>query len=71
MGTRRIKRRMFAVSLKGVGIISGTMGYSRKEAINHFYGGGPARGEWAEAKRSGYRTVEARVEVVTRSKPAP
>ena len=29
-------------------------------------GGGPARGEWHKAKREGYRTVLARIEVMQR-----
>lgn len=66
MRHRRIRKRMYAISLKGVGLIGGTMGYSRHEAINHFFGGDPCEGEWAKARRDGYRTVQARVEIFTR-----
>lgn len=61
---RRRRKKMFAVSCKGMGIVGGTLGYTRREAINHFFGGGPARGEWAQAKHEGYRTVVAMVEVI-------
>ena len=59
-----LHKRMYAVSLKGVGLIAGTMAYTRRDAINHFYGGGPAKGEWDRDKRAGYRTVMARVQII-------
>lgn len=68
MGKRRLKKRMYAVSRKGLGIISGTMAYSRGDAINHYFGGGPAKGEWPAAKMLGYRTVQCGVTIIT--KPA-
>lgn len=63
---KRPKHRMFAVSAEGIGIIAGTMAYSRQDAINHLFGGGPAKGEWEAMKRSGYRTVEVCVEIWNR-----
>ena len=62
---RRRRRKMFAVSCKGIGIIGGTLGYSRRDAIGHLFGGGPAKGEWGKAKQAGYRTVVAMVEVIS------
>jgi len=56
-------RRMYAVSCDDVGLIGGTLGYNRKEAISHFLGGGVLPGEWEKHKRQGYRTVCALVEV--------
>ena len=60
------RRRMYAISLDGVGLIGGTLAYTRKEAINHLFGCGPAEAEWEQAKDSGYRTVCVLVEVVNR-----
>jgi hypothetical protein len=65
MRFRRVKKKMYAVSCKGIGLISGTTAYSRKDAINHLFGGGPAKGEWWKAKQNGYRTVLVRVEVMS------
>lgn len=55
---------MYAVSLDGVGIIAGTMAYSRRAAIVQFNGEFP--GQWEECKRAGYRTVQATVEWIDR-----
>lgn len=63
---RRRRRKMFAVSCKGIGLIAGTLAYSRREAIKHLFGGPakPAKGEWGKAKQGGYRTVVAMVEII-------
>lgn len=57
-----LHKRMYAVSLEGVGIIAGTMAYSRRAAIDIF----TPFGNWESYKRDGYRTVMARVEVIRR-----
>lgn len=61
---RRKHKRMYAVSLDGVGIIAGTMAYSRKAAIDCFL---PPEDrdptDWEKFKQSGYRTVLAKVEI--------
>jgi len=61
---------MYAVSLDKVGIIAGTMAYSRGAAIDHFllsHGSGMVNPyAWENFKRSGYRTVLARVQVIHR-----
>lgn len=60
--TRRIAKRMYAVSAKGIGIISGTMAYSRRRAIDHFI---EEHGlSWGYFKREGYRTVVAEIRIV-------
>lgn len=64
----RVYKRMYAVSCDGIGLIAGTLAYSRRDAISHFQGGGFIRGEWEDAKTSGYRTVKAQVKVITRKK---
>lgn len=64
MSRRRIHKRMYAVSRNGVGIIAGTMCYSRKAAINRFLGGG--KYQWGMFKRNGYRTVMAKVDIIAR-----
>ena len=65
MPKRYKKKRMYAVSLKGVGIISGTMAYSRRRSIQHFMNHNwPDPKEWFKAKHAGYRTVLALVETV-------
>jgi hypothetical protein len=51
---------MYAVSKEGLGIIAGTLAYSRKAAIEHF----TPFGNWEQYKRTGYRTVMAKVEIV-------
>jgi hypothetical protein len=61
---KRIRRKMYAVSQARVGIIAGTMAYSRRQAIAHFLDGGTVIG-WEGYKRSGYRTVQVKI-VVTR-----
>ena len=65
---RRILRRMYAVSCEGIGVISGTMAYSRREAIQHFFGGAIIAKEWEAHKRSGYQTVKCGV-VIEEKKP--
>jgi hypothetical protein len=62
MRKSNLHKRMYAVSLEGVGIISGTMAYSRKAAIDNF----TPHGNWEQYKRSGYRTVMARVQIIRR-----
>jgi hypothetical protein len=57
--TKRKHKRMYAVSKEGVGLIAGTMSYSRRAAIDHF----TPYGNWEIYKRAGYRTVMARVEI--------
>jgi hypothetical protein len=59
----RLRKRMYAVSHKGVGLIAGTMAYSRRGAIEHFIG---SLYDWGTYKRQGYRTVEACVKVINR-----
>jgi hypothetical protein len=51
---------MYAVSKEGVGLIAGTMSYSRRAAIEHF----TPLGQWEMYKRNGYRTVMAQVKVM-------
>lgn len=60
-GTKRVHRRMYAVSKDGLGIIAGTMCYSRRAAIERFLCGGLTT--WEIFKRTGYRTVMARIEI--------
>ena len=62
MRRNRIYKRMYAVSLDRVGIIAGTMAYSRRRAIECF----TPLGQWEMYKRAGYRTVLAQVKVVPR-----
>lgn len=57
-----LHKRMYAVSLDGLGIIAGTMAYSRREAIELF----TPLGKWERYKKDGYRTVMARVEIIRR-----
>jgi hypothetical protein len=66
MRRNRIYKRMYAVSLEGVGMIAGTMAYSRKNAIEHFLCG--ARNtSWEQFKHAGYRTVMAQVKILPRT----
>ena len=62
----RLRKRMYAVSQLGLGLIAGTMAYTRRDAIMHFQGGGFMPHEWEQSKRAGYRTVAACVKVITR-----
>ena len=57
-----LHKRMYAVSLDRVGIIAGTMAYSRRAAIEIF----TPLGCWEQYKRDGYRTVMAKVEIIRR-----
>lgn len=68
MLNRRITKRMYAVSCEGVGLIAGTLAYSRRDAISHFQGGGIIPAEWEQAKQAGYRTVMAMVAIVSKPK---
>jgi len=63
MSRRNLHKRMYAVSKEGIGLIAGTMSYSRKAAIENF----TPHGNWETYKRAGYRTVMARVEVIRRT----
>lgn len=63
MSKRRIRKQMYAVSCDGIGLIAGTLAYSRKDAISHLMGGAIIPKEWDDCKRAGYRTVRAVVEV--------
>jgi len=63
MASRRVRKRMYAVSKEGIGIIAGTMSYSRRGAIEHF----TPLGNWQQYKREGYRTVMAKVEIIHRT----
>lgn len=62
----RIHKRMYAVSKEGVGLIAGTMAYSRREAIKHFLGA-EFIPEWEAFKRNGYRTVMAQIKIIRRT----
>ena len=62
--TRRIQKRMYAVSKEGVGLIAGTMAYSRREAIKCFLGDPAFPPEWEMFKRNGYRTVMAQIKII-------
>jgi hypothetical protein len=58
------RRRMYAISLEGVGLIAGTLAYSRTSAIECFLRPDYAPSDWEKFKASGYRTVQAVVETV-------
>lgn len=58
-----LHKRMYAVSKEGLGLIAGTMSYSRRAAIENF----TPYGNWEIYKRAGYRTVMAKVEIVRRA----
>jgi hypothetical protein len=61
------RQRMYAVSADGLGLIAGTLSYSRRDAIMHFQGSaGILKKEWEESKRAGYRTVQAVIEITGR-----
>lgn len=68
MSRRRIHKRMYAVSKNGVGVIAGTMAYSRRAAINCFLLNAinPDLDSWERFKRAGYRTVMAKVDIIDR-----
>ena len=63
-----LHKRMYAVSMDDLGIVAGTMAYSRKHAITLFLGDHPNidLSEWENFKRSGYRTVMARIQIIRR-----
>lgn len=60
------RKKMYAVSADDIGLIAGTLAYSRRRAIECFLGphGGPK--DWEAYKRAGYRTVQAVVEIIGR-----
>ena len=60
-----LHKRMYAVSKEGIGLMAGTMAYSRQAAIKHFLGSEFVQ-KWENFKRDGYRTVKARVEIIRR-----
>lgn len=60
----RKRKQMYAISCDGIGLIAGTLGYSRRDAISLFLGN--SRQTWPQAKSSGYRSVRALVEIVDR-----
>jgi hypothetical protein len=63
---KRKRKRMYAVSCEGVGLIAGTLGYSRRSAIGMFLDNSSQT--WGEAKAAGYRTVQAMVEIITQDR---
>lgn len=66
MSEHRIHKRMYAVSKDGIGLIAGTLAYSRKAAIQHFVGATSNRYAWSNFKSTGYRTVMAQVKIMRR-----
>ncbi len=64
-----LHKRMYAVSKDGIGLIAGTMAYSRKAAIQHFLCTSINPYAWENFKRTGYRTVVAQVKIIWRRKP--
>lgn len=72
MTHRRIQKRMYAVSKEGIGLIAGTLSYSRRAAIAHFLGSGASNPHaWSNFKSTGYRTVMAQVKIVRRTLASP
>jgi uridine kinase len=71
MSRRRIHKRMYAVSKNGVGVIAGTMAYSRRAAINCFLLNAinVEPDSWERFKRAGYRTVVAQIKIMHRQSP--
>lgn len=63
---RRISKRMYAVSCDGVGLIAGTLAYSRRDAIALFIGNSSQN--WNQAKEAGYRTVMAMIKIIKRNR---
>lgn len=61
---RRLYKRMYAVSAEGIGLIAGTLAYSRHDAISHFMNGASSRADWEPFKQAGYRTVLAQVKII-------
>lgn len=67
MRPKRKRKNMYAVSGKGVGIVAGTIAYSRSDAICLFQGPDVSRvvsSWWAQSKRGGYRTVKVAVRII-------
>lgn len=65
MNKRRQQKRMYAISCEGIGLIAGTLAYSRREAIIGFLSN--SNQTWAQAKHAGYRSVMALIEIVDRN----
>jgi len=66
----RHRRRMFAVSGEGLGILAGTIAATRRESIALFQSSCPPGSfalNWSLAKHSGYRTVCVAIEVTDRN----
>lgn len=68
MRRNRLHKRMFAVSKDGIGVIAGTMAYSRRAAIQlmMFNTVNPEPDSWERFKRTGYRTVMAQIKIIKR-----
>lgn len=66
MPSRRIHKAMYAVSCDGIGLIAGTLAYSRKGAIECFLERDFDPKDWEGFKRAGYRTVKALVKIIKR-----
>lgn len=63
------RRQLYAVSCDGIGILVGTLSPTRKGAIALFQidcHEGSFALDWGAAKRAGYRTVRAMIEVKDR-----
>ncbi len=64
------RRQLYAVSCDGLGILVGTLSPTRKGAIALFQIGCPDGSfalDWESAKRAGYRTIRAMIEVKDRN----
>lgn len=66
MARSRTHKRMYAVSCDGIGLIAGTLAYTRREAIKHATSYDMER--WEEMRRAGYRTVVAMVKIIMRKR---
>ena len=65
----RKRRQLYAISADGFGLLTGTLAPSRKAAIVEFQLSCPEGSfalNWEAAKRAGYRTVRAVVEITDR-----
>ena len=66
----RKRRQLYAISADGFGLLTGTLAPSRKAAIVEFQLSCPEGSfalNWEAAKRAGYRTVRAVVEITDRT----
>jgi hypothetical protein len=61
---KRKRQKMYAISLDGVGLVAGTLAYSRMSAIELLCVDRVA--EWSACKAAGYRTVRALIEIIGR-----